>query len=73
MYVCVFLEAPLLGYKHKYIIDIKKFNDATYEEIESAIENYRTFSSERYFDSIASIIDEDLFKSGVVNFILDGF
>ena len=59
--------------KDKYIIDIKKFNDATYEEIESAIENYRTFSSERYFDSIASIIDEDLFKNAVVNINLDGF
>tara|TARA_A200000113_G_scaffold123121_1_gene110727 strand:+ start:1418 stop:3292 length:1875 start_codon:yes stop_codon:yes gene_type:complete len=59
--------------KDKYIIDIKKFNDATDEEIESAIENYRTFSSERYFDSIASIIDEDLFKNAVVNINLDGF
>ena len=59
--------------KDKYIIDIKKFNDATYEEVESAIENYRTFSSERYFDSIASIIDEDLFKNAVVNINLDGF
>ena len=59
--------------KDKYIIDIKKFNDATYEEIESAIENYRTFSSERDFDSIASIIDEDLFKNAVVNINLDGF
>mgnify|MGYP001303783268 FL=1 len=59
--------------KDKYIIDIKKFNDATYEEIESAIENYRTFSSELYFDSIASIIDEDLFKNAVVNINLDGF
>ena len=59
--------------KDKYIIDIKKFNNATDEEIESAIENYRTFSSERYFDSIASIIDEDLFKNAVVNINLDGF
>ena len=59
--------------KDKYIIDIKKFNNATYEELESAIENYRTFSSERYFDSIASIIDEDLFKNAVVNINLDGF
>ena len=59
--------------KDKYIIDIKKFNDATDEEVESAIENYRTFSSERYFDSIASIIDEDLFKNAVVNINLDGF
>ena len=59
--------------KDKYIIDIKKFNDATDEDIESAIENYRTFSSERYFDSIASIIDEDLFKNAVVNINLDGF
>ncbi len=59
--------------KDKYIIDIKKFSDASDEEIESAIENYRTFSSERYFDSIASIIDEDLFKNAVVNINLDGF
>ena len=59
--------------KDKYIIDIKKFSDATDEEIESAIENYRTFSSERFFDSIASIIDEDLFKNAVVNINLEGF
>ena len=50
-----------------YVLDIKQFNEPSEDLVNELLEQYKTFSNERFTNKLSSIINDSIFNNANIN------
>ena len=50
-----------------YVLDINQFNEPSEDLVNELLEQYKTFSNERFTNKLSSIINDSIFNNANIN------